>query len=249
MNLYNACVLVTGGAHRLGREICLDLARAGAHVVFCYRSAHAEAETTLQELRRLDSRAAAYCCDVASLDDVQAMRHRVQTHTAHLDLIVNSASPFLRESLPFADYSIWHQVTRVSIDGCIYICNEFLPLLQAAQHPAIVNILDMTIRHPWPGMTAHAVAKSGMEALTRQLALELAPRVRVNGIVPGPVLAAPGLPQAARRRIARKTLLGRWGTPDDVTRGIRFLAESEYMTGALLFIDGGESLGMGRDAA
>lgn len=244
MNLQDAHVLVTGGARRLGRAICLSLAHTGAHVHFTYRESATDAAHTCEALRQLGSQAQAYPCDVAHLPDVQDMRDRIQQQTASLALIVNTASPYVFEALPFPGYDQWHQVSRTSIDGCLYVCNEFLPLLRQAEAPSIVNILDMTVRHPWPGLTAHAVGKSGMEALTRQLALELAPQIRVNGIVPGPVLPLDHMSAEAYQRVEQKTLLKRWGTPRDVTRGIHFLVASSYMTGSILFIDGGESIGM-----
>ncbi len=244
MELRDTHVLVTGGARRLGRAICLFLARAGAHVHFTYRTSEADAAQTAHALRQQGSLAQAYCCDVARLPDVQGMRDRIQQRTASLALIVNTASPYIFETLPFAAYDHWHQVSRTSIDGCLYVCNEFLPLLRQAASSSIINVLDMTVRHPWPGLTAHAVGKSGMEALTRQLALELAPDIRVNGIVPGPVLPPDRISDDAYQRVQQKTLLKRWGTPEDVTRGIEFLVASPYVTGSILFIDGGENIGM-----
>ncbi len=244
MELQNAHVLVTGGARRLGREICLSLARAGAHVHLTYLNSALEATRTCHELRSLGSEAHAYHCDVSSLSDVHRMRDSLMQRTSSLALIINAASPFIFEALPFSGYDQWHQVSRTSIDGSLFVCNEFLPLLRKGVSPSIINILDMTVRHPWPGLTAHAVGKSGMEALTRQLALELAPAIRVNAIIPGPVMPPDHISDDAYRRVEEKTLLRRWGTPQDVTRAIEFLVASTYITGSLLFVDGGENIGM-----
>ncbi len=243
MELRGAYVFVSGGARRLGREICLTLARAGAHVSFSFHHSQKAAADTLRELQELGSASRAMRCDISSLADVQEVRIALSTMTHRLDLLVNSASPFVREAIPLGQYKTWRHVTRASTDGCLYLCQECLPLLQAASDPTVLNLLDLTIRRPLPGFTAHAVAKSGMEALTRQLALELAPRIRVNGIVAGPVLPPDEMSRTARQRIARRTLLGRWGTPADITRAVKFVARSPYMTGALLHVDGGESIG------
>ncbi len=228
----------------MGREICLCLARAGAHVHLTYLQAETDALQTRHELQQLGSQAQAYRCNVAHLPDVQRMRDHLQQETNSLELIVNAASPYLFQSLPFTTYDQWHQVSRASIDGCLFVCNECLPLLHRGQAPSIINILDLTVRHPRPGLTAHAVGKSGMEALTRQLALELAPTIRVNGIVPGPVLPPDHISDAVYRRVQQKTLLKRWGTPRDVTRGLEFLVTSPFVTGISLFIDGGENIGI-----
>ncbi len=243
MELRGAYVFVSGGARRLGRAICLSLARAGAHVAFSFHRSQAAAADTLRELQELGSAAQAVRCDVSSLADVQEVQGTLSRMTPRLDLLVNSASPFVRETIPFGGYETWQHVTRTTLDGCLYLCQECLALLQAAPDPTVLNVLDLAIRRPLPGFTAHAVAKSGLEALTRQLALELAPMVRVNGLVAGPVLPPDTMSRAARRRIADRTLLGRWGTPADITRAVEFVATSPYMTGTLLYVDGGESIG------
>ena len=246
MSMAGRRVLVTGGAHRIGRHICLDLARAGARVTFSWLSAERQARAALAELQAIDAGASAVRCDVTRLRDVHSLRDHLYRRGDGLDLCINSASPWEFDAFPLADYASWHRVTRASIDGCVYVCNELLPLLLESSSPSIINILDTIVRQPRTGLTAHAVGKAGLEALTRQLALELAPRVRVNGLVPGPVLPQPDLSPKARRRVADATLLGRWGTPEDVVRGVRFLIDSDFVTGSLLFIDGGESIAMHR---
>ena len=243
MELCGAHVFVSGGARRLGREICMTLARAGAHVSFSFHRSQEAATDTLRVLQGLGSESLAVRCDVSSLADVQEVSLALSQVTPRLDLLVNSASPFVREAIPWSQYETWQHVTRTATDGCLHLCQECLPLLQAAPDPTVINLLDLTIRRPLPGFTAHAVAKSGLEALTRQLALELAPGMRVNGIVAGPVLPPAAMSHAARQRVASRTLLGRWGTPADITRAVEFIATSPYMTGALLHVDGGESIG------
>jgi NAD(P)-dependent dehydrogenase (short-subunit alcohol dehydrogenase family) len=103
-------------------------------------------------------------------------------------------------------------------------------------------MLDLSAWEAWPGMTAHSVGKTGLLALTRQLALELAPAVRVNGIAPGPVLPPPGADMAAIKRIAEGTLLKRWGSAADVAETVLFLVQSDYMTGEVIVVDGGQRL-------
>lgn len=243
MVIRDSFVFVSGGARRLGREICLALARAGAHVSFSYLHSQEAAAETLRELRAMGSDSMAIRCDVTKLEDVQNVSFALTEAAPRLDLLVNSASPFIRENLPLEQYDVWRHVTRASTDGCLYLCQECLLLLQAAKDGTVLNMLDLTIRRALPGFTAHAVAKSGMEALTRQMALELAPDIRVNGIVAGPVLPPVGMSTNAYQRIASRTLLRRWGSPVDITRAIEFVATSPYMTGALLHVDGGEHIG------
>lgn len=243
MQIRGAFVFVSGGAQRLGREMCLALARAGANVSFSYFQSQNAATETLRDLQALGSNSLAIRCDVTNLADVQEVRVALTEAFPRLDLLINSASPFQRENIPVGSYEPWQQVTRTSLDGSLFLCQECLKLLRAAPDATILNMLDLTIRRALLGFTAHAVAKSGLEALTRQLALELAPSIRVNGIVAGPVLPPVGLSDEAYQRIASRTLLGRWGTPADITRAIEFVAESPFMTGTLLHVDGGESIG------
>jgi 3-oxoacyl-[acyl-carrier protein] reductase/pteridine reductase len=108
---------------------------------------------------------------------------------------------------------------------------------------AIVNIVDLSAWEPWPDFAAHSVGKAGLLALTRQLALELAPAVRVNAVAPGPVLPPPNYTETQIASIAKKTLLNRWGGADDVARAVMYLVEADYVTGEVMVVDGGERLG------
>jgi 3-oxoacyl-[acyl-carrier protein] reductase/pteridine reductase len=108
---------------------------------------------------------------------------------------------------------------------------------------AIVNVVDLSAWQPWPDLAAHSVGKSALLALTRQLALEFAPAVHVNAVAPGPVLPPPNYDPEQRARVAERTLLGRWGTPQDVSDAVLFLLRADYITGEVLVVDGGERYG------
>jgi NAD(P)-dependent dehydrogenase (short-subunit alcohol dehydrogenase family) len=108
---------------------------------------------------------------------------------------------------------------------------------------AIVNIVDLSAWEPWPGFTAHTVGKAGLLALTRQLALDLAPAVQVNAVSPGPVLPPPGYDDEQIDRVARRTLKRRWGSPKDVVDAVLFLVQADFITGEVIAVDGGERFG------
>jgi 3-oxoacyl-[acyl-carrier protein] reductase/pteridine reductase len=108
---------------------------------------------------------------------------------------------------------------------------------------AIVNIVDLSAFEPWPNYMAHSVGKAALLALSRQLALELAPAVRVNAVAPGPVLPPPDFSPEMVARTGNKTLLNRWGTPEDVTGAVLYFVQADYVTGEVLAIDGGERFG------
>lgn len=243
MNPKGKVALVTGGAHRVGKSIVLGLARAGAHVAVNYHSSEDAAAETVAEVAALGVEGMEIRCDVADRPAVLEMVEAVRRRFGRVDILVNGAGLFGRISFPTEDIDTWHRVTRTSIDGTFYVSNAVAPMMLAAGDGVIVNIVDLAATHPWPNFTAHAVGKAGILALTRQMALELAPTVRVNAVCPGPVLPPDDFTDAQKDRIASHTLLKRWGHPDDVAQAVRFLVEADYITAEVLHVDGGERYG------
>jgi len=235
--------LVTGGAHRVGREITLALARAGANVVVNYNRSAAAADQTAADAEALGVGALAVQASVADWQQVKAMVGAARAQFGAVDILINSASHWEETPFPMDDVTPWRRVTSVVIDGAFYCANAVAPLMLAHGEGTIVNIVDLSALEPWPGFTAHSVGKSALLALTRQLALELAPAVRVNAVAPGPVLPPVDYDQEKIARIAEMTLLERWGSPGDVTEAILYFIRAEYVTGELLAIDGGERFG------
>jgi NAD(P)-dependent dehydrogenase (short-subunit alcohol dehydrogenase family) len=240
MNPKGKVALVTGGAHRVGKAITTRLAQAGAHVIINYNSSAEDAFETACEVEALGVTALAIQCDVSDLVAVERMRDQILEKYGGVDIIVNSASHFERMPFPTQDLGVWRRVTSIQIDGPFYICNELVPSMLERGEGAIVNIVDLSAWHPWPGFTAHAVGKAAVMALTHQLALELAPTVRVNAVAPGIVLPPPGYTENQIAAAARHTLLGRWGKPEDVAHAVHFLVEADYITGEVITVDGGE---------
>lgn len=243
MEIAGKTALVTGGAHRVGKAIAMMLAQQGADVVVNYNSSAAAARQTVAEITDLGVRALAVQCDISDLEAVRRMRDAVRTHYSGIDILVNSADLFGKHPFPTDDYTTWHRVTDVTINGAFYVSNEFAPFMLARGAGVIINIVDLTAWQPWPNFTAHSVAKAGLLALTRQMALELSPTVRVNAIAPGPVLAPPDYEEIQLGHIARRTLLKRWGSPKDVALAARYLIEADYVTAEVLRVDGGEFFG------
>jgi len=235
--------LITGGAIRVGRAITLALARAGAHVVINYHRSAAAALETAAAAEALGVQALAVRADVADPAQVEQMAALVNERFGGVDILVNSASLFQKTPFPTDDHAGWHRVTAIGIDGPYYCTNAFAPGMLAKGAGAIVNILDLSAWEPWPGFLAHSVSKTALLAMTRQWALELAPAVRVNAVAPGPVLAPPEYTAAQIERIRQRTLLERWGTPEDVAEAVLYFVRAEYVTGNVLFVDGGERFG------
>lgn len=243
MEIKGKIALVTGGAHRVGRAITLMLARAGANVVINYNTSAAQADLTAGEARQLGVEALAIGADIADYAQAKAMAAQVQAAFEGLDILVNNADRWEESPFPSEDVGPWQRVTRVAIDGSYYVTNALAPIMLARGGGAIVNLLDLSAWEPWPNFIAHAVGKSALLAMTRQFALELAPTIRVNAVVPGPVLPPVDYTPEKIDRIAAKTLLHRWGTVEDVAQAVKFLIEADYITGNTIFAEGGERYG------
>ncbi len=243
MHVRGKVALITGGAHRVGRAITLALAEAGAHVVINYYSSAAEAEKTALDARAWGVEALPVQADVADVEQVRAMVSRAESAFGGVDVLVNAASLFKATPVPTETVDDWQRVTRILVDGAFNCANAVAPGMLERRSGGIVNVVDLSVWQPWPNLAAHSVGKSALMALTRQLALELAPAVHVNAVAPGPVLPPPDYDPEQRARVAERTLLGRWGTPQDVSAAVLFLLTADYVTGEVLVVDGGERYG------
>ena len=238
MHISTKTALVTGGAHRVGKAITLALAQAGANVVIHYNESARPAEETAAQARAMGVRAITVQADVSDPNAVQAMRERA-AELGGVDILVNSASYFKTTPIPSEDFKAWKQVTSIIIDGAFYCSNIFGKEMIERGEGVIINIIDLSAWEPWPHFAAHSVGKAALLALTRQLALEFAPNVRVNAVAPGPVLPPPDYSPEKIAKAARRTLLGRWGRPEDVAGAVLFLTQADYITGDTITVDGG----------
>ncbi|MFN2108142.1 MAG: SDR family NAD(P)-dependent oxidoreductase [Anaerolineae bacterium] len=232
--------MVTGGAVRVGRALTLALARCGANVVVHYNSSAGPAEETAAEARVLGVDALTVQADIGNPEAVAGLVRTVEATFGGVDILVNSASPFVRGQLHNTTLEQWRFVLGALLDGPFLLCQAFAPYMIERGAGLIVNILDRSAFTPFPAHLAHSVGKHGLLGLTRSLAIELGPAVRVNAIVPGPVLPPPGYSPEQNERIAQGTLLQRWGSPDDVAKALLYFIDADYVTGDVLFVDGGE---------
>lgn len=243
MNPTHKTALITGGAIRVGKAITLALARAGANVVINYNSSSQAADETAAAARALGVQALAVQADIADPAQIERLVQRADSELGGVDILVNSASLFQATPFPTADYSGWERVTAIGIDGPYYLTNAIAPGMLKKGEGVIVNIVDLSAWEPWPDFIAHSVSKAALMAMTKQWALELAPAVRVNAVAPGPVLAPPDYTPQHIESVRRRTLLERWGSPEDVAEAVLYFVRAGYVTGDILFIDGGERFG------
>ena len=234
--------LITGGAHRVGKAITLGLAQAGVNVAINYNTSATAAEDTLTEAQAFGVSGLAIKANIGDYQQVEAMVKTIAAQFGGIDILVNNASLWLETPFPTDDPADWHRVTNILINGAFYCANAVAPLMLEEGEGAIVNIIDLAAYEPWPNYIAHSVGKSALLGMNRQLALELAPNVRVNAVAPGPVLPPPDFDDEKIRRTANKTLLGRWGTPEDIAKAVLFFIQADYITGEALRVDGGQHI-------
>lgn len=244
MELKGKVGLVTGAAHRVGRDIALELARQGMHLVIHYNASAEAAERTLADARALGVDAIAVQADQSRGDEVAALFAAVQHHFGRLDVLVNSAAVMERKPLLDITEADWERVMGINLKGPFLCAQAAARLMLAGPNAggAIVNIADLAGLKPWPSYAPHSVSKAGVIMLTRVLALALAPTIRVNAVAPGPV--AKPLTWSDERWLAHGTRLPlkRTGSGQDVADAVVFLLKSDFVTGELLLVDGGSLL-------
>ncbi|MGQ9490425.1 MAG: SDR family NAD(P)-dependent oxidoreductase [Anaerolineae bacterium] len=240
-SLVGQVALVTGGAVRVGRTICLALAGRGVHVAFTYLPGE-PAEQTAAEIAALGVQALALPLDVREPGAPARVVEQVIARFGRLDILVNNASVWLRA--PFLEITpeAWQMALDVNLTGPFLMSQAAAPHMLRQGSGLIINITDLSAYQTWREYAHHAASKAGLVALTRVMAAELAPHVRVNAIAPGTVLLPDGATEAKRQWAIENSLLKRIGRPEDVARTVLFLADSDFVTGAVYFVDGGRAL-------
>ncbi|MEX0700619.1 MAG: SDR family oxidoreductase [Planctomycetales bacterium] len=241
MELKGKAAIVTGGAVRLGRALAVALAEAGVDVCVHYGRSADAARETVAEIERLGPRAVAVQADLA--DPAVAARRVVTRAVAELgriDLLVNSAAIFEPGTLAETTEEQWDRHFAINLKAPFFLAQAFVAALGPQSRGHIVNVADWRgLRHP-PGHAAYTLAKSGLIAMTRLLAVELAPRVQVNAIAPGLILPPAGADAAFLAQLAQAVPLRRPGSPADVVAALLYLLRSDFVTGDVLEVTGGQ---------
>ena len=233
--------LVTGAGKRLGRVVALRLALEGANVAVHYGKSAAEAGEVVAEIEEMGRRAAAF---QAELTDVAAIRKLVADVVAHfgqLDILVNSAANFLETKFFETSEEIWDASLDTNLRAPFFCAQAAAPHLAKSGRGVIVNFADVGGLLGWREFLPHSISKAGVILMTRVLAKELAPSVRVNAIAPG-TITMPGDPPEWQEEYIRRAPLKRSGRPDEVADAVMFLIGAEFVTGHVLVLDGGRTL-------
>ena len=246
--LQNKTVLVTGGARRVGAAICRRLHAAGANLMIHYHSSALHARALAQALNAARTQSAA--CMKADLLDDKTPRALVAACIAEfgrLDVLVNNASSFYATPVGKMNERAWHDLMGTNLKAPLFIAQAAAAELKK-RRGCIVNIVDIHAEFPLKDYVIYSIAKGGLATLTRSLARELAPAVRVNGVSPGPILWPDSdiwKSSKTRKAIVERTALKRVGEPDDIARAVEFLvAAAPYVTGQIIAVDGGRSISL-----
>ncbi|MHB9032452.1 MAG: SDR family oxidoreductase [Anaerolineae bacterium] len=241
MELANHTALVTGGAVRIGYALAMALAQNGVHVAIHYNESAVEAEKVTAELRSQGVRAAALQADLAAPDAAHELVTAARAQLGDLDILVNSAAIFPPGGLLDTTGAAWDKVMAVNLRTPFFLAQAFVQAL-GERRGHIVNIADWRAVRPGVGHIAYTMSKAGLVAMTRSLAQSLGPNVQVNAIAPGMILAPPGAPPDYLEKMARQIPLKRHGSPADVAQALLYLLQSDYVTGELMFVTGGQEL-------
>lgn len=238
--------LITGAAQRIGAAIAQKLHASGLNLILHYRNSENAAGRLAAQLNRIRPKSTRTIrADFEQSGEIDALADRVRTMTGHLDVLINNASTFEPTPLGEVSQDQWDRLMASNLRAPFFLSQSMLPLL-APQHGCIVNLADIHGQRPLKDYSVYCIAKAGLLMMTRALARELAPDVRVNGVAPGSILwPEDGLDEAARKSILERTALKRRGEPQDIAAAVAFLVlDAPYVTGEIITVDGGRSLNM-----
>ena len=243
--MHGKVVLITGGAKRVGAGICRKLHAAGASLMLHYRASAGEARLLQAELNHTRPKSVALIqADLLDVAKLPSLVEQTLATFGRLDALVNNASSFFPTPIGDITPALWDDLIGTNLRAPTFLAQAAATALRRSQG-AIVNITDIHAERPLKGYVVYTLAKAGLTGLTRSLARELAPEVRVNAVAPGPILWPDDeqFDELSRQRIVSHTPLKREGTPDDIARAVHFLlVDASYVTGMTIAVDGGRHI-------
>ena len=247
-SLENKIVLITGGAKRVGAAICCLLHAHGANLMIHYRNSVNEARALQSELNLKRANSVAIIQgDLLNLATLPNLVEETVKHFGKLDVLINNASTYYPTEIGNINEANWNDLMGSNLKAPLFL-SQAAAIELRKQQGCIVNITDMHVERPKKGYIVYSVAKAGLVTLTKSLAHELSPEVRVNAVAPGPVMWPENNPQfdeVYRQRVISQTLLKRIGEPDDIAKAVKFLIQdAPFMTGQIIAVDGGRSLNL-----
>jgi pteridine reductase len=239
--LHGRVALVTGAAKRLGRAVALRLAQEGADIAIHYGKSAVEAQGLAGEIEKLGRRVAVFSAELTDAAAIQKLVDAVASHFGQLDILVNCAANFLETKFGGTSEQTWDASLNTNLKAPFFCSQAAAPHLAKSGRGVIVNFADIGGILGWREFLPHSISKSGIILMTRVLAKELAPKVRVNAIAPG-TITMPGDPPEWQADFIRRAPLRRTGRPDEIADAVLFLITAEFLTGQVLVLDGGRTL-------
>ena len=247
-DLQNKIVLITGGAKRVGASICRLLHKNGANLMIHYRTSVNEARGLQAELNLKRANSVAIIQgDVLNLSVLPSLVQETIKHFGKLDVLINNASSYYPTEIGGINEEQWQDLMGSNLKAPLFL-SQAAAIELRKQQGCIINITDMHVERPKKGYIVYSIAKAGLVTLTKSLAHELSPEVRVNAVAPGPVMWPENNPQfdeLYRQRVISQTLLKRIGEPNDIAKAVKFLIQdAPFITGQVIAVDGGRSLNL-----
>jgi pteridine reductase len=239
--LHGRVALVTGAAKRLGRAIALGLAHEGADLAVHYGKSSTEADELIGEIEESGSRAAAFSAELTDVSAIQNLVDNVLRHFGRLDILINCAANFIETKFGETTEKTWDTSLDTNLKAPFFCAQAAAPHLVKSGRGVIINFADIGGLLGWGEYLPHSLSKAGIILMTRILAKELAPAVRVNAIAPG-TITMPGDPPEWQADFIRRAPLHRTGRPDEIVDTVLYLIDSEFMTGQTIVVDGGRTL-------
>lgn len=232
--------LVTGAGQRVGQAIAIALGGQGWRVAVHHHGSADGADETVARIREAGGEARAMRADLRDAEAAPTLIHSVLEAFGRIDVLVNSAAGMVRTPIGATTAEQFDAIIALNLRAPFLLAQTAAGVMRDGS--VIVNIADHMADEPWPDYLVHGVSKAGVVALTRHLAAALAPRVRVNAVAPGFVLAPVGMPAGAAERFAAETPMRRIGAPEDVVQAVAYLIDAPYVTGEILHVDGGRGV-------
>ena len=235
--------LVTGGARRIGRALALALAADGFAVAIHHRRSHAAAENLVALIRGKGGRAVALAADLGDERAVRELLPRAEQALGPIGCLVNNAGVFASDTVETATHDSWDLHLAVNLRAPFVLIQDFAARLPKTAGGVVVNLLDQRVWSLTPYFVSYTLSKAGLWTLTQTMALALAPRIRVNGIGPGPALPSPRQNAEEFARQCATMPLRRGTGPEEIAAALRFILAAPAMTGQMIALDGGQHLG------
>ena len=242
MSTSKGAVLITGAAHRIGRELAFDMAKHGWQIGVHYLSSEAGALDVVDQIKAQGGHAAAFQADLKKFDDLYGMMDQCVREFGHLDCLINNASLFEDDDMSSLSGKSWEDHLQTNVRAPVFLAQQFVAQLPKDTPGNIINIIDQRVRRLTPLFFSYTISKSALWTATQTMAQALAPNIRVNGIGPGPVMQSVHQTEEQFARQCQNTLLERGTSGEEIARAVHYILDAPALTGQMIALDGGQHL-------